>query len=94
MLVRYEPHRSCNIWTTPYDYTELLKASVSSQKARVNVVIAREPKRPRQSPNQIAASPPAPRNDIGYNKMYSMHGVIKSLFLKSVCICVHLWLKN
>ena len=26
-------------------------------------VIAREPKRPRQSPNQIAASPTAPRND-------------------------------
>ena len=49
---------------------------VASQKARVNAVIAREPKRPWQSPNQIAASPPASRNDVYINKMYSMHGVI------------------
>ncbi len=49
-------------------------ASVSYQsgnfsKIRVNAVIAREPKRPRQSPNQIAALPPAPRNDICFNRM-------------------------
>ena len=51
---------------------------VTSQKARVNAVIAREPKRPRQSPNQIAASPPAPRNDVSIYKMYWMHGVIET----------------
>ena len=63
---------------------------VISQKARMNVVIAREPKRPWQSPNQIAASPPAPRNDICFNKIFSMHRVIEKLrrYFASNCFFV------
>jgi hypothetical protein len=61
------------------DFNASARTLVSSQQASVNAVIAREPKRPQQSPNQSAASPPAPRNDICFNKMYSMHGVIEML---------------
>ena len=51
---------------------------------RVNVVIAREPKRPQQSPNQIAESPPAPCNDVRIYNMYSMHKVIEILYLSHI----------
>ena len=54
---------------------------VTSQKVRVYVVIAREPKRLRQSLNQIAASPSAPRNDICFNKIDPKHGVIEMLLM-------------
>ena len=60
-------------------FNDAAKRSVSSQKVRANTVIAREPKRLRQSPNRIAASLSAPRNDICFNKMYLMHGVIEIL---------------
>ena len=57
---------------------------VSSQKPSVNSVIARELKRLWQSLNQIAESLPASRNDICFDRMYSMHGVIEMLQFWSV----------